>query len=497
MGENKRPMEYPNRTDDLSAPITEIEQAADPSIYQLQLLDQHPPRRREIPYRTALVGLLNEDLGFHSADTSYASHDFHAFPAKFPPQLPEKFILGLTEPGDLILDPMMGSGTTILEAILRERRAVGFDIDPLARLITTVKTTPLEPEDVHQKGQDIIENATKDAQNCSKRIEQALAVKWDSSTQKFVDYWFARETQIELQALAEQIQQVENGAIRAFFELAFSACIITKSGGVSLAFDLAHTRPHRAKVVYSQAGGLLLGGDLADSDNPRIQFLTKKLRSPLHEFRKRLHQNLISLHELRPDLPTPDLSDGNAQSLPLADNSVDLIVTSPPYASNAIDYMRAHKFSLVWFDYPIDDLSDTRSDYIGGESTNDFAFEDMPSHTRSVIAEIELTDAKKGRVLHRYYSEMTCVLREMHRVLKPGKASIVVVASSVMRGIDTETDKCLAEIGESVGFSIPQIGVRHLDRNKRMMPAGMKINRNSQIQQRMHEEYVIGFYKNE
>lgn len=490
-------MKYPKKTDDLSTPIANVEQAADPSIYQLQLLDQRPPRRDGIPYRTALVELLNEDLGFHSADTSYASHDFHSFPAKFPPQLPEKFILGLTKPGDLILDPMMGSGTTVLEAILRERQAIGFDIDPLARLITMVKTTPLEPEGVHQKGQEIIENATKDAQNCPKRIEQTLAAKWDRSTQKFVDYWFAKATQIELQALAEQIQKVEDGPVRAFFELAFSACIITKSGGVSLAFDLAHTRPHRAKVVYSQAGELLLGDDLATSDNPRVQFLTKKLRSPLQEFRKRLHQNLVSLHELRPDLATPDLREGNAQSLSLADNSVDLVVTSPPYASNAIDYMRAHKFSLVWFDYPIDDLSDTRAGYIGGESTNDFDFEDMPAHTRSIIAEIEVKDAKKGRVLHRYYSEMTRVLREMHRVLKPGKASIVVVASSIMRGVDTETDKCLAEIGESVGFVIPKIGVRHLDRNKRMMPAGMKINRNSQIQQRMHEEYVIGFYKNE
>ena len=150
--------------------------------------------------------------------------------------------------------------------------------------------------------------------------------------------------------------------------------------------------------------------------------------------------------------------------------------------------MRAHKFSLVWFDYPIDDLSETRSGYIGGESTNDFAFEDMPAHTRTIISEVEQIDAKRGRVLHRYYSEMTRVLREMHRVLKPGKASIVVVASSIMRGIDTETDKCLAEIGENVGFVIPKIGVRHLDRNKRMMPAGMRINRQSQIQQRMHEE---------
>ncbi len=497
MGEGNKPMEYPKRTDDLSAPTAEIEQASDPSIYQLQLLDARPSRRGDLPYRTALVELLNEDLSFHSADTSYASHDFHAFPAKFPPQLPEKFICGLTEPGDLILDPMMGSGTTIVEAILRDRQAVGFDIDPLARLITLVKTTPLEPEEVHQTGQEVIESATKDVQNCAMRLEKELAAKWDTSTHKFVEYWFAPETQIELQALARQIKRVENATIRAFLELAFSACIITKSGGVSLAFDLAHTRPHRAKVVYSQANGLILGAELADSDNPRVQFLTKTLRSPLQEFRKRLHQNLISLHELRPDLPTPDLREGNAQSLPLADNSIDLIVTSPPYASNAIDYMRAHKFSLVWFDYPIDDLSDTRSGYIGGESTNDFEFEDMPAHTRTIISEIERIDAKKGRVLHRYYSEMTRVLREMRRVLKPGKASIVVVASSIMRGIDTETDKCLAEIGENVGFVIPQIGVRHLDRNKRMMPAGMKINRQSQIQQRMHEEYVIGFHKDE
>jgi hypothetical protein len=83
----------------------------------------------------------------------------------------------------------------------------------------------------------------------------------------------------------------------------------------------------------------------------------------------------------------------------------------------------------------------------------------------------------------------------MYRVLKPGKASIVVVASSIMRGRDTETDRCLTEIGESVGLEVPNVGIRHLDRNKRMMPAGMKLNLDSQIQQRMHQEYVIGFYK--
>ena len=72
--------------------------------------------------------LLSQDLDFHSEHSRYASHNFHSFPAKFPPQLPRKFISSLTQEGDVVLDPMMGSGTTILEAYLLNRQAFGFDI---------------------------------------------------------------------------------------------------------------------------------------------------------------------------------------------------------------------------------------------------------------------------------------------------------------------------------------------------------------------------------
>ena len=148
-------------------------------------------------------------------------------------------------------------------------------------------------------------------------------------------------------------------------------------------------------------------------------------------------------------------------------------------------------------DHSIQQLTQKRAEYIGGETTHGFAFESMPPAVTRVVDDIAERDEKKAQVLYRYYSEMTRVLQQMYRVLKPGKAAIVVVGSSVMRGRDTETHECLADIGRTLGFEVPKIGVRQLDRDRRMMPSGHSLDLESQIQQRMHEEYVIGFYKPE
>lgn len=447
--------------------------------------------------QVTLAGLLAGDLDFHGDDVSYASHNFHSFPAKFPPQLPRLFIEHLTRPGDIVLDPMMGSGTTILEAVLAGRKAFGFDIDPHALLLTQVKTTPLDPAKALSVGLKILTQAAESIVAHYGDLEKRLDARFEERTREFLDYWFARETQVELLALVEQIEQVDDEDLQAFLRLTFSAVIITKSGGVSLALDLAHTRPHRAKVVRNRAQEIILGADLADDPSPRTQLLTKTLRSPLEDFERKLRKNVEGLQGVAVRAARPRLDFSDAQDLPLASGAVDLIVTSPPYASNAIDYMRAHKFSLVWFGHDIASLSQKRKEYIGGEEVSRFEFEDMPEAVQSIIEEIESLDEKRALVLHRYYSEMRRALREMYRVLRPGKAAVVVVGSSVMRGRDTETQRCLAAIGETVGFEVPGIGVRHLDRDRRMMPAAAKRNGTSQIQQRMHEEYVIGFLKPE
>ena len=103
----------------------------DPSVHQLPLPLVVMTDGMEGSYLENLASLLTGDLDFHGNDAGYASHNYHPFPAKFPPPLPRTFIRGLTRPGDVVMDPMMGSGTTVVEAYLLDRQAKGYDIDPL------------------------------------------------------------------------------------------------------------------------------------------------------------------------------------------------------------------------------------------------------------------------------------------------------------------------------------------------------------------------------
>jgi len=446
---------------------------------------------------------LSQDLDFHEEKSDYSSPNFHSFPAKFPPQLPKLFIERLTCPGEVVLDPMAGSGTTVLEAFLANRQTIGIDIDPLATLLTKVKSTPIDLDRVLCSGNRVLTNAKS---RLSTPYSMPTESPWDSKTSSFVDYWFTKDTQLELSALIEEINLTQDVEVRQFLLLTFSSIIITKSGGVSLALDLAHTRPHRVKMARDAAGTEIYLDQL--QTNRRLDFQVKTLRSPLADFEKRLSQNIESLALLNDHQQSlfsdnhrhwsshrPVVLSGNAQALPLSSNSVDLIVTSPPYASNAIDYMRAHKFSLVWMQHSIDELSLDRNHYIGAEAASSFPKDYLPPRTQAVVNHIGEFDRKKSLSVARYYSDMFCVLREMNRVLKPGRCAILVVSSSQIKGVDTCVDECLAEIGALAGLETPQITERRIDRNRRMMPAAHQKNLNSMIEKRMDREFVIGFYK--
>ncbi|OFV93513.1 MAG: hypothetical protein A3F68_06260 [Acidobacteria bacterium RIFCSPLOWO2_12_FULL_54_10] len=426
-------------------------------------------KKQPVSARRSLSKLLSTDLDFHREASNYASHALHAFAAKFPPQLPRIFIEGLTHKGETVMDPMMGSGTAIVEAFLCGRRAVGFDIDPLALTICRVKTHPVDFLETTWAGKRVVNSAIKLLQRAS-RLEPAMRERFSPASLEFIDYWFGKQSQRELMALLLAIEREHlEQPLLDFLKVVFSSIIITKSGGVSLAYDLAHTRPH------------LLEG--------------KPYKDAIKIFEARLAKSAALLSQLPSNGKHVEIQQHDCrQRLPLEEDSVQLIVTSPPYA-NAIDYMRAHKFSLVWFGEDIDGLSTLRSTYIGSEKTGVPNTPDLPSSVCRAVDKLKEVDSKKSRVLAKYFADMRLALGEMVRVLEPGRCCIVVVGPSTMRGQTIKTHELLSDIGNEVGFETLDIAERKLDRNRRMLPAAFRRNHNSQIESRMHEEYIIGFLK--
>ncbi|MFQ5902414.1 MAG: DNA methyltransferase [Candidatus Binatia bacterium] len=408
--------------------------------------------------------LIGQDLTFGTPRSPRALHNTHAFAAKFPPELPRLFIEGLTNPGEIVCDPLAGSGTAVTEAMLLGRIGVAIDLDPLAVKLSATKTTLQNPEQVKQAATRILESIR--VAGLPADPWPALRKRYDERVAEFFRYWFTPRTIQELNALIERIRRVRNLSVRRALEVAFSSAIVTKSGGVSLARDLAHSRPHK----------------VAD----------KKIRPALNAFAERVEKLYAGLSIILEAAGRAVTIMGDTRSLPLADNCVDLIVTSPPYA-NAIDYPRAHKFSLFWLGEPYDSLAKRRQGYIGAEVKERFDF--LPSSTATLAVEsVGRRDKRKAAILFRYFRDMHQALQEMYRVLEPARAAVIVVGSSRVRDIDVQTPLAIAELGAGAGFKLVGMAERPLSRNHRLMPVAHKSTR-AGIEARIHEEQVIAFLK--
>ncbi len=443
-----------------------LELLFDPVYHKTSVASDISFRSGNLTKRDILSLLLKSEMDFHNEKSLYATHDLHAFAAKFPPQLPRVFIRNLTDPGDVVLDPMVGSGTTIVEASLENRKGIGIDIDPLAILICQIKITPLDTDILGKTGLEVLRDA-RDYLDSEEKIEHELKQRFDNKTKSFIDYWYFPKTQRELMALILAIEDVKDKDTYNFLKLTLSSIIVTKSGGVTRARDLAHTRPHL--------------------DSNKIP------KNALDQFALRINKNINSVSRMKTNgISTPIT--GDARLLPIADEKIDLIVTSPPYA-NAIDYMRAHKFSLVWFGAVLDELSNLRSKYLGAEKKEKIDSNQLPENAQSILKFLFITDPYKAAILAKYYNEMKMTITEMYRVLKKNCSAVMVIGTSTMRGLDVKTHLCLADIAEQVGFDIVGIKERFLDRNRRMLPVHKNIQPLSSIENRIHREYVIGLHK--
>ena len=90
----------------------------------------------------------NEVYEILTNNVGYFSHSFFKYPAKFIPQIPSWAIDNFTNEGDIILDCFAGSGTTLVEASLKNRECLGVDFDEISKLLSRVKTTSLSKREL-------------------------------------------------------------------------------------------------------------------------------------------------------------------------------------------------------------------------------------------------------------------------------------------------------------------------------------------------------------
>jgi hypothetical protein len=159
------------------------------------------------------------DLDFDGHNTLYATHGMHSYAAKCPPQLARYAIETYSHPGDVVLDPMVGSGTTLVETHLSGRHGIGIDIDPLSCLIARVKSTVISDHEI-EDAQKIIVDQFK-----SKKIDLYLEypIPRTDRFNQLIDfpnreYWFTPQVQSNLVTLSYILSNIEiREEVRNFF----------------------------------------------------------------------------------------------------------------------------------------------------------------------------------------------------------------------------------------------------------------------------------------
>ena len=274
------------------------------------------------------------------------THLIHSYPAKLLANIPYFFFATdiLCPPNGIVLDPFCGTGTVLLEAALSGRNAWGADSNPLAELITTVKTSYLSREDLLETFEKIINSAKRAKINTP--FPEAVAV------------WYSPSTLPQLAALQTSISRIKNKKQKAFFELCFSSVVRKVSFADPSISVPVHLNPERF------------------NDNPGrkedVEFKLRALKDVdvFDKFDSVCKVNISRIETLNGKIKqgvVTSIISKDARQLGIPDETVDLILTSPPYAG-AQKYIRASWLNLYWLNLvKLDDIKELKKYNIGRE----------------------------------------------------------------------------------------------------------------------------------
>jgi site-specific DNA-methyltransferase (cytosine-N4-specific) len=348
-----------------------------------------------------LAGL---DWDFRDATTSYLTHSLHPYPAKFIPQIPQALIAELSSPGDTIADIFCGSGTTLVEALVNGRNAIGVDANPLACLISAAKTVRASESDFEELD--------------ALQLRLDSLIPWLDGSQPDL---FAFD-----QAQPETLIPTDD-AIAFWFE----PHVVRELGIIRLAIEQLGSRAQLlGKACFSS---IIVAVSKQDSDTRYVRRQKSiKPGETLKRFLRAVREAMIGARQFADRFPLEvSCRVIHADVLSRVDiGNVDLVVTSPPYP-NAYSYHLYHMTRMVWL----------------GMDAKDFKRREIGSHRKYS------SKATGAATRATFLCEVGTVFEWLRRHLKLRGYACFVVGNSIIRGEPVRNDELLIEAATAHGFS--------------------------------------------
>lgn len=300
-------------------------------------------------------------------------NSIHWYPAAFPPQIPAVLIDSLSEVGDVVLDPFMGAGTTIIEASRLGRRFIGIDCNPYAVNIAEAKLFALSV--VSERWYSAEQSAVTSL--CDVEDLQKYCSRTRINTEVFK--WFHPRTLSEILSLHEHILLKRGGATGALRRSALSA-ILNRSCSQRDHYTYITDSCYPREMIYRNARELY---------RQQIDLIGRAA----HESRRQFAR--VRGKEWKP------LADGaifcrDARQLDwLSDGCIDLVLTSPPYLG-VNDYIRSMRLTSLFF--PEEEIDYALEAEIGARRKRNrrSAFEDYLLDMGRALGEISRVLKKSG-----------------------------------------------------------------------------------------------------
>jgi hypothetical protein len=360
------------------------------------------------------------------------THGIFKYPCKFIPHIPRWFLKNYGSDNTKkfgVLDPFMGSGTTLVEASLLGYKSYGIDIDPLSKLLSKVKTTPLSTIDT-----DIINwFLVSYPELILKFSKSKKSIKKFIPEPELVNYWFSEEDIEKISFIRFLISNIfkdsNNKNVKDFLEIILASII--------------------RKVSK------------ADNQSPKPYISTRIKKESLNvfdEFYKSLTKHLVGIsHFSRETKASVKIIWFDARDIDrsnLFKKKVSLAMTSPPYI-NAFDYVRSLKLENFWLDgFDKEKIPELYNYQIWTEKVK--TSKDVPrfgiEELDIILSGIHSVDKKRAWVTYEYFLAMQKNIQSVFECLELGGYYCIVVWNSTIRNIEVDTAKFLSEIAISIWY---------------------------------------------